>query len=69
MSTITGKPAVGNGKVPDIAAMSVPDTLSALHVNPDTGLTHAKVEVCRKEHGYNEVNNGSGSASPFNVSH
>jgi magnesium-transporting ATPase (P-type) len=56
MSTITGKPAVGNGKVPDIAAaMSVPDTLSALHVNPDTGLTHAKVEVCRKEHGYNEV--------------
>lgn len=55
MPTITGKPAVGNGKVPEIAAMSVPDTLAALHVNPDTGLTHAEVEVCRKEYGYNEV--------------
>src|SRR5450631_3538497 len=40
---------------PDIAAASVPDALAALHVNPDTGLTHAEVEIRRKEHGYNEV--------------
>src|SRR5450631_1892708 len=40
---------------PDIAAASVPDTLATLHVNPDTGLTHAEVEIRRKEHGYNEV--------------
>jgi plasma-membrane proton-efflux P-type ATPase len=33
----------------------VPDTLAALHVTPDTGLTHAEVDVRRKEHGYNEV--------------
>ena len=42
-------------KPPDIAAASVPDTLAALHVNPDTGLTRAEVDVRRKEHGYNEV--------------
>ncbi|MGD1149537.1 MAG: plasma-membrane proton-efflux P-type ATPase [Thermoanaerobaculaceae bacterium] len=47
------KPA--NAKPPDIAAASVPDTLAALHVNPDTGLTHAEVDVRRREHGYNEV--------------
>ena len=40
---------------PDIASASVPDTLTALHVNPDAGLTHADVDVRRKEHGYNEV--------------
>jgi len=40
---------------PDIASASVPDTLAALHVNPDTGLTHAEMDVCRREHGYNEV--------------
>ena len=40
---------------PDIASVTVPDTLSALHVNPDTGLTSAEVDVSRKEHGYNEV--------------
>ncbi len=40
---------------PDIAAMSVTDTLTALHVNPDTGLTQADVENRIKEHGYNEV--------------
>jgi hypothetical protein len=43
-----------NAKPPDIASASVPDTLAALHVNPDTGLTHAEVDVRRKEHGYNE---------------
>ena len=47
------KPA--NAKLPDIASASVPDSLAALHVNPDTGLTHAEVDVRRKEHGYNEV--------------
>jgi plasma-membrane proton-efflux P-type ATPase len=35
--------------------MSIPDTLSALHVNPDNGLMHAEVDVRRKENGYNEV--------------
>jgi magnesium-transporting ATPase (P-type) len=44
-----------NDKPPDIASASVPDTLAALHVNPDTGLSHAEVDVRRKEHGYNEV--------------
>jgi magnesium-transporting ATPase (P-type) len=47
------KPA--NTKPPDIATASVPDALAALHVNPDTGLARAEVDVRRKEHGYNEV--------------
>ena len=47
------KPA--NAEPPDIASASVPDTLAALQVNPDIGLTHAEVEVRRKEHGYNGV--------------
>src|SRR5450756_2401714 len=47
------KPA--NAKPPDIASASVPDTLAALHVNPDTGLTQAEVDVRRNDHGYNEV--------------
>src|ERR1035437_5972413 len=47
------KPA--NAKPPDIASASVPDTLAALHVNPDTGLRPAEVNVRRKEHGFNEV--------------
>ena len=42
-------------KAPDFATSSVPDTLVAFHVNPDTGLTRAEVDVRRKEHGYNEV--------------
>lgn len=44
-----------NAKVLDIATASVVDVLAALHVDPDTGLTHAEVDVRRKEHGYNEV--------------
>src|ERR1022692_3386191 len=48
-------PKPANAKPPDIASASVPDTLTALHVNPDTGLTHEEVDVRRKEHGYNEV--------------
>ena len=44
-----------NPKPPDIATASVPDTLAALHVNPDTGLAGSDVDVRRKENGYNEV--------------
>ncbi len=55
------KPA--NAKPPDIASASVPDTLAALHVNPDTGLTHAEVDARRKEHGYNEVAEKKGTRS------
>jgi plasma-membrane proton-efflux P-type ATPase len=44
-----------NATPPDIATASVPDTLAALHVNPDIGLTHAEVDTHRKEYGYNEV--------------
>jgi plasma-membrane proton-efflux P-type ATPase len=47
------KPA--NARPPEIASASVPDTLAALRVNPDTGLTNAEVDGRRKEHGYNEV--------------
>ncbi len=47
------KPA--KAKPPDIASASIPDTLAALHVNPDTGLTEAEVYLRRKEHGYNDV--------------
>jgi plasma-membrane proton-efflux P-type ATPase len=36
------------------------DTLAALHVNPDTGLTSAEVDVRRKDHGYNEVSEKKG---------
>ena len=40
---------------PDIATATVPDTLAALRVNPDLGLTHAQVDTRHQEHGYNEV--------------
>ena len=46
-------PASAN--VPDIASASVPATLAALHVNPETGLTRAEADARRKAHGYNEV--------------
>ena len=39
----------------DTNALSVPDTLAALRVNPETGLTRADAAVRLKEHGYNEV--------------
>jgi H+-transporting ATPase len=48
----SGKPA---SKAPDLAAASIPDTLKALQVNLDTGLTQAEVDTRRKAHGYNEV--------------
>jgi H+-transporting ATPase len=44
-----------NAKPPDIASASIPDTLAALHINPDIGLTLAEVDVSREQHGYNEV--------------
>ncbi len=43
------------GRAPGITSASVTDTLLALGVNPDTGLTRADVEDRRKEYGYNEV--------------
>ena len=39
----------------DIVSASVPDTLAALKVNPDTGLAAADVDARRKGSGYNEV--------------
>ena len=42
-------------KVPDTVSASVPETLTTLRVNPETGLTRAEVDVRREEHGYNEV--------------
>jgi plasma-membrane proton-efflux P-type ATPase len=53
--TEPGPPKAANAKPPDIATASVPDALASLHVNADTGLTHAEVDIRRKEHGYNEV--------------
>src|SRR5579864_689603 len=50
---VASKPVTA--KAPDIATAPVPDTLAALYVNPDTGLTRAEVDVRRKNHGYNEV--------------
>ncbi|MEN6548665.1 MAG: hypothetical protein ABFE07_21670 [Armatimonadia bacterium] len=41
-----------NATPPDIATASVPAMLAALHINLDTGLTHAQVDVLRKEHGH-----------------
>jgi H+-transporting ATPase len=38
-----------------IATASVPDTLAALTVFPDKGLTAAEVAIRRKDHGFNEV--------------
>lgn len=47
-------PAVAS-KVPDIASASIPDTLAALDVAPETGLTRAEAATRQKTHGYNEV--------------
>jgi H+-transporting ATPase len=49
----TAKPAAA--KIPDNVAASVSETLAALRVNPETGLTSTEVDTRRKEHGYNEV--------------
>ena len=42
-------------EAPDIASLSIPDTLLALTVNAETGLTSTDVETRRKQYGYNEV--------------
>lgn len=44
-----------NGKAPDIASASLADTLAALRVNPETGLTRDDVGTRLRKHGYNEV--------------
>jgi hypothetical protein len=46
-SALSGKSATA--KAPDIATVSVSDTLATLHANPDTGLTLAEVETRRTE--------------------
>jgi H+-transporting ATPase len=55
MQTTADKPGTrpppekaANAKPPDIALASVPDTLAALKVDPETGLTHAEVDIRRK---------------------
>ena len=51
-------PKPANAKPPDIASASVSDTLAALHVNPDTGLTHAggkRIDFAGKRTAHNEV--------------
>ena len=52
MQTVTKKSVVESpsskpttAKEPDIASVPVPDTLVALHMNPETGLTHAEVDT------------------------
>ncbi len=50
-------------KEPDIASVPVADTLAALQVDPETGLTLAEVDARRKEHGYNEVAEKRGTRS------
>ena len=51
----SASPTAAAAQPPDIASASVADTLTALNVNPDTGLTHAEVDGRRKVNGYNEV--------------
>jgi hypothetical protein len=38
----------------EIASASVPDTLAALDVNAETGLTRADVDTRRKDHGFSK---------------
>src|SRR5579863_5585461 len=40
---------------PSIASATITEALATLHVNPDTGLTQAEIDIRRKQHGYNEV--------------
>ena len=53
--TMSETPKSGAIKEPDIVSASLPETLAALHVTPDKGLSHGEVDTRRKEHGYNEV--------------
>src|SRR5579863_9109650 len=41
--------------LPDIATVSISDTLAVLHADPDGGLTALEANARRKEYGYNEV--------------
>jgi len=41
--------------MPDLASLSIPETLTALRVDAKTGLANADVAARRAEHGYNEV--------------
>ena len=50
-----GPSTPASGTPPDIAAASVPDALTRLNVNPETGLTREEVDSRRQAHGYNEV--------------
>ena len=50
-----GVKPVADVKASDIASASIPDTLTALDVDPETGLTRAEVATRQKTHGYNEV--------------
>ena len=52
MQTVTKKSVVESpsskpttAKEPNIASVPVPDTLAALHMDPETGLTHAEVDT------------------------
>jgi H+-transporting ATPase len=52
MQTVTRKSVIESpsskpttAKEPDIASVPVPDTLAALHMDPETGLTHAEVDT------------------------
>jgi magnesium-transporting ATPase (P-type) len=55
ISETTASAKSSKTKAYEFASESIPDTLAAIHVNPDTGLMRAEVEVRRKEQGYNEV--------------
>ncbi|MDA8123676.1 MAG: plasma-membrane proton-efflux P-type ATPase [Deltaproteobacteria bacterium] len=53
MPTSTMTASTDRGR--DLAAASVPDTLTALRVNPEAGLSREEARGRLKEHGYNEV--------------
>jgi H+-transporting ATPase len=44
-----------NPDLPDIATASISNTLAALHVDPDAGLSLVEANARLKQHGYNEV--------------
>ena len=46
---------VADVKASSIASASIPDTLAALDVDPETGLTRVEAATRQKTHGYNEV--------------
>jgi len=53
---IKSKPSRPQTDAPSkLAALSIPDTLSSLHVNADNGLTTAEANAAIEKHGYNEV--------------